>query len=133
MTATMEREATTATLTAERGRPQIDVPLAPVRPHRGRARRGGRWSRPALLLLLVALLAIVATAEPVGGPDTGRPPTRVVEHVDPTVKPTKPEKPTGTGDLCSGSGTATTASGEAERPSARLPWSLLLVCPDVAP
>jgi hypothetical protein len=133
MTATMEREATTATLTAERGRPQIDVPLAPVRPHRGRARRGGRWSRPALLLLLVALLAIVATAEPVGGPDTGRAPTRVVEHVDPTVKPTTPEKPTGTGDLCPGSSTATTPAGEAERSSARLPWSLLLICPDVAP
>jgi hypothetical protein len=133
MTATMEREVTTATLTGERGRPQIDVPLAPVRPHRGRPRRSGRWSRPALLLLFVALLAIVATAEPVGEPHTGRARTRVVEHVDPTVKPTKPEKPTATGDLCSGSGTATTAAGEVERPSARLLWSLLLVCPDVAP
>ena len=133
MTATMEREATTATLTADRGRPQIDVPLAPVPPHRGRARRAGPWSRSALLLLLVALLAIVATAEPAGEPDTGRPATRVVEPVDPPVNPTTPEKPTGTGDLCSGSGTATTAAGEAERPSARLPWSLRLVCPNVAP
>jgi hypothetical protein len=48
----------------------------------------------------------------------------VVEHMDPTVKPAKPEKPTGTRDLCSGSGTATTAAVEPARPSAGLPWSL---------
>jgi hypothetical protein len=76
MTATMEREVTTATPTAEHRRPQNGVKPAPVRPHRGRARRGGRWSGLALLLMLVALLAIVATADPVGGCLTpvGRPP-----------------------------------------------------------
>ena len=132
MTATMEREATTAIPTAERRRPQIGVKPAPVRQHRGRARRGGRRAGLALLLLLVALLAIVATADPVGVPDTGGATTRVVEPVAPTVKPTTPDKPTGTGDLCSGSVTATTAAGQAEPASARLPWSLLL-CPDVAP
>jgi hypothetical protein len=134
MTATMEREVTTATATptAEHRRAQNGVKPAPVRPHRGRARRGGRWSGLALLLMLVALLAIVATADPVGVPDTGGATTRVVEPVAPAVKPTEPEKPTGTGDLCSGSATETTAAGQAERASARLPWPLLF-CPDVAP
>jgi hypothetical protein len=134
MTATMEREVTTATATptAEHRRAQNGVKPEPVRPHRGRARRGGRWSGLALLLMLVALLAIVATADPVGVPDTGGATTRVVEPVAPAVKPTEPEKPTGTGDLCSGSATETTAAGQVERASARLPWPLLF-CPDVAP
>lgn len=132
MTATMEREVTTATPIAEHRRRQTRVEPPPVRTHQGRVRRGGRWSGLAVLLLLVALLAIVATADPVGGPDTGGSTTRVVEPVAPAVKPTKPEMPTGTGDLCSGSATATTAAGQAERASARLPWSLLF-CPDVAP
>jgi hypothetical protein len=132
MTATMEREVTTATPTAERRRPQIGVTPAPVRQHRGRARRGSRWSGLALLLLLVALLAIVATADPVGVPGNSGATTRVVEPVAPAVKPTTPEKPTSTGDLCSGSATATSAAGQAERASARLAWPLLF-CPDVAP